>query len=493
MRLLTPWFVRQWDGRLLNIHPALLPAFKGLDTHARALAAGAKEHGATVHFVVPEMDSGPIIAQAAVPVRAGDTEATLAARVLEVEHRIYPQALRLVAEGRVQIADGRCLIDGQAVVDRSRIAISPAGNGRNAARQNITRRPISCGLTGTARKIMVCNRLVAVDTLRGNFATIPFGTTRCRIRGWLQSGGSTACVRSVEMCTDSSALSPDDSLLHRVSRLRALPPDLGRAFGAAVLLATAWTGPWSASPAPRDNTFGARSRPQRSSLQPGHACSTSAASSCSGSTPLSCRSARPPAPPTTRRAAAPDAGPPSSVTAPGSKATACDRTPMRATTFTGRHAARPTAAWPASASPSRRASTVGISVDQSQYQRRRDRCCADAGASISPRSARSPHTRTAPGISAPRWSAASAMCTAAASTSAARRRPSYHARLWAAMAELSYYWALPDNSRLVPKLTFDWTRTRTDAFAETGGATSDRGLVRHRQPRAHADRRRGWA
>jgi phosphoribosylglycinamide formyltransferase-1 len=102
MRLLTPWFVRQWDGRLINIHPALLPAFKGLDTHARALAAGAKEHGATVHFVVPEMDSGPIITQAAVPVRPDDTEAALAARVLEVEHRIYPEALRQVAEGRVQ-------------------------------------------------------------------------------------------------------------------------------------------------------------------------------------------------------------------------------------------------------------------------------------------------------------------------------------------------------------------------------------------------------
>jgi phosphoribosylglycinamide formyltransferase-1 len=102
MRLLTPWFVRQWDGRLINIHPALLPAFKGLDTHARALAAGAKEHGATVHFVVPEMDSGPTITQAAVPVHPGDTEATLAARVLEVEHRIYPEALRLVAEGRAR-------------------------------------------------------------------------------------------------------------------------------------------------------------------------------------------------------------------------------------------------------------------------------------------------------------------------------------------------------------------------------------------------------
>ncbi len=100
MRLLTPWFIAQWDARLLNIHPALLPAFKGLDTHARALAANAKEHGATVHFVVPEMDSGPIIVQEAVPVLPDDTEASLAARVLAVEHRIYPQALRMVAEGR---------------------------------------------------------------------------------------------------------------------------------------------------------------------------------------------------------------------------------------------------------------------------------------------------------------------------------------------------------------------------------------------------------
>jgi phosphoribosylglycinamide formyltransferase-1 len=102
MRLLTPWFVRHWQGRLLNIHPALLPAFKGLDTHARALAAGAKEHGATVHFVVPEMDSGPVILQGKVSVEPDDTEAALAARVLAVEHRIYPQALRLVAEGCVQ-------------------------------------------------------------------------------------------------------------------------------------------------------------------------------------------------------------------------------------------------------------------------------------------------------------------------------------------------------------------------------------------------------
>ncbi len=104
MRLLTPWFVRQWEGRLINIHPALLPAFKGLDTHARAIAAGAREHGATVHFVVPEMDSGPIILQGKVPVAPDDTEATLAARVLAVEHRIYPEALRLVAEGHATSA-----------------------------------------------------------------------------------------------------------------------------------------------------------------------------------------------------------------------------------------------------------------------------------------------------------------------------------------------------------------------------------------------------
>jgi phosphoribosylglycinamide formyltransferase 1 len=100
MRLLTPWFVGRWSGRMLNIHPALLPQFKGLDTHRRALAAGVKRHGATVHFVVAETDSGPIVAQGWVPVLEGDTEGTLARRVLEVEHRIYPQALRALAEGR---------------------------------------------------------------------------------------------------------------------------------------------------------------------------------------------------------------------------------------------------------------------------------------------------------------------------------------------------------------------------------------------------------
>ena len=103
MRLLTPWLISRWDHRMLNIHPALLPAFKGLDTHARAIAAGAKEHGATVHFVVPEMDSGPIIAQGSVPVMPGDTPDALAKRVLAVEHRIYPQALQAIAEGRAAV------------------------------------------------------------------------------------------------------------------------------------------------------------------------------------------------------------------------------------------------------------------------------------------------------------------------------------------------------------------------------------------------------
>jgi len=100
MRLLTPWFVARWSGRMLNIHPSLLPEFKGLHTHRRALEAGAQRHGATVHFVVPEVDAGPIVAQDSVAVREGDTEETLAERVLEVEHRIYPRALRAVAEGR---------------------------------------------------------------------------------------------------------------------------------------------------------------------------------------------------------------------------------------------------------------------------------------------------------------------------------------------------------------------------------------------------------
>jgi phosphoribosylglycinamide formyltransferase 1 len=118
MRLLTPWFVKRWNGRMLNIHPALLPAFKGLDTHARALAAGVKIHGATVHFVTPEVDSGPIIAQSAVPVRPNDTPASLAARVIKIEHRIYPLALRIVAERRTGPA--RRLPHGRRAEDSKR-------------------------------------------------------------------------------------------------------------------------------------------------------------------------------------------------------------------------------------------------------------------------------------------------------------------------------------------------------------------------------------
>ena len=112
LRLLTPWFVRQWEGRMLNIHPALLPAYKGLHTHERALADGVKSHGATVHFVVPEMDSGPIVIQGAVAVRDNDTPDTLAVRVLGIEHRIYPDALRLVASGRTRLENGLCKTDG---------------------------------------------------------------------------------------------------------------------------------------------------------------------------------------------------------------------------------------------------------------------------------------------------------------------------------------------------------------------------------------------
>lgn len=105
MRVLTPWFVTRWQGRLLNIHPSLLPEFRGTHTHARALEAGVAEHGCTVHFVVPELDAGPTILQAKVPVLPGDDEASLSARVLEHEHVIYPQALALVASGVAKLED----------------------------------------------------------------------------------------------------------------------------------------------------------------------------------------------------------------------------------------------------------------------------------------------------------------------------------------------------------------------------------------------------
>jgi len=124
MRILTADFLEQWHGHILNIHPALLPAFKGLHTHKRALEDGVKVHGATVHFVTPEMDSGPIIAQAAVSVRSDDTEEALAVRVLKVEHRIYPLALKLVAEGRIRVENGHCLIDGVPVPDSASLVPS---------------------------------------------------------------------------------------------------------------------------------------------------------------------------------------------------------------------------------------------------------------------------------------------------------------------------------------------------------------------------------
>ncbi|NQV54734.1 MAG: phosphoribosylglycinamide formyltransferase [Rhodospirillales bacterium] len=112
MRLLTGDFVSEWLDRLINIHPSLLPAFKGLDTHARAIEAGARFAGCTVHFVRPEMDDGPIIVQAAVPILELDDPASLAKRVLAQEHKIYPLALRLIADGRVRVEGARVLIDG---------------------------------------------------------------------------------------------------------------------------------------------------------------------------------------------------------------------------------------------------------------------------------------------------------------------------------------------------------------------------------------------
>jgi len=117
MRILTPWFVERWRDRLINIHPSLLPAFKGLDTHARVLAAGARFTGCTVHFVRPEMDEGPIVVQAAVPVMPTDSPDSLAARVLAAEHRCYPLAVRVIAEGRVRVRNELVEIAG---------AVSPA-------------------------------------------------------------------------------------------------------------------------------------------------------------------------------------------------------------------------------------------------------------------------------------------------------------------------------------------------------------------------------
>ncbi len=139
MRVLSREFVEHYAGRLLNIHPALLPQFPGLHTHERALRAGVRQHGASVHFVTPEVDRGPVIIQAAVPVLPGDTPERLAARVLEQEHRIYPQALRWFAEGRLSVQNGRVLLDGAVRPEQGLILPEPVPEtGRNTSRSQKT-------------------------------------------------------------------------------------------------------------------------------------------------------------------------------------------------------------------------------------------------------------------------------------------------------------------------------------------------------------------
>lgn len=126
MRILGDDFVNHYQGRLMNIHPSLLPAFPGLDTHARALQEGVKTHGCSVHFVTPQLDHGPIIIQASVPVLPDDTEQTLAARVLQQEHRIYPQAVRWFAEGKLKLAENRVeLLETAAATDADTTPHSP--------------------------------------------------------------------------------------------------------------------------------------------------------------------------------------------------------------------------------------------------------------------------------------------------------------------------------------------------------------------------------
>jgi phosphoribosylglycinamide formyltransferase-1 len=126
MRVMTPWFVGQWQGRMLNIHPALLPAFRGLDTHARALSEGVKVHGCTAHFVVPALDEGPILAQAAVPVLDQDTPESLGRRVLAQEHVIYPQALARVAGGLISVQGNR-VFDAAPVLEPAALVMPPLG------------------------------------------------------------------------------------------------------------------------------------------------------------------------------------------------------------------------------------------------------------------------------------------------------------------------------------------------------------------------------
>ena len=125
MRLFTAEFVQRWYGRMLNIHPSLLPSFPGLDPHGQALATGVKISGATVHFVIPETDAGPVLMQGAVAVADDDTAETLAQRILGIEHRIYPEALRLLASGKVRLEGDICKVSGQAAPDGT--LIWPAG------------------------------------------------------------------------------------------------------------------------------------------------------------------------------------------------------------------------------------------------------------------------------------------------------------------------------------------------------------------------------
>jgi phosphoribosylglycinamide formyltransferase-1 len=125
MRVLSPWFVERWRDRLLNIHPSLLPAFRGLDTHRRVLEAGVRFTGCTVHLVRAEVDDGPIIAQAVVPVHAVDTEDSLAARVLAAEHRCYPMALEMVASNRTRVIAERVVIED--VASPTLLALNPTG------------------------------------------------------------------------------------------------------------------------------------------------------------------------------------------------------------------------------------------------------------------------------------------------------------------------------------------------------------------------------
>jgi len=130
MRLFTAEFVKRWYGRMLNIHPSLLPSFPGLDPHGQALRAGVKISGATVHFVIPETDAGPIVMQGAVAVCDDDTPDTLAARILAIEHRIYPDALRLLASGKIRLDGAICRLEGGA--GSGDILISPAATSKDA-------------------------------------------------------------------------------------------------------------------------------------------------------------------------------------------------------------------------------------------------------------------------------------------------------------------------------------------------------------------------